>query len=115
MRKMMIMLMLALGVSINGFAQSARRGDVTKHMQQAIERVADAPRGTSYGVVEETSDKYVVATPFGRYTLKKEKDGSVSYKGMFIKPESQNGDTYVVGSSFGRFQINTRKFTVKKL
>ena len=112
---MMMMLMLALGVSINGFAQSTRRGDVTKQMKQAMERVADAPRGTSYGVVEETSDKYVVATPFGRYTLKKEKDGSVSYKGMYIKPESQNGDTYVVDSSFGRFQINTRKFTVKKL
>ena len=38
-----MMLILALGVSINGFAQSARRGDVTKHMQQAIVRVADAP------------------------------------------------------------------------
>ena len=72
---MMMMLMLALGVSINGFAQSTRRGDVNKQMKQAIERVADAPSGTSYGVVEETSDKYVVATPFGRYTLKKEKDG----------------------------------------
>ena len=43
MRKMIMMLILALGVSINGFAQSARRGDVTKHMQQAIVRVADAP------------------------------------------------------------------------
>ena len=116
MKKIFCILVLALFVSINGFAQSTKSADsisaenVVKHVSSTMN---DAPSGTTWGVVKETKEECVVNTPVGKYSIKK-KDGGYSLFGIWAKLESAKGSSYTVKSSVGTYVIDTKKCTVTK-
>ena len=114
MKRMLILLMFVLGMSINGFAQSETSVFETIK-NEVINKVKEAPAGTIYGIIKSTPEKYVVNTPLGEYNIKKNTDGSFECLGITAKIISKKGNVYVVDSSLGKFKINTKKCTITKL
>ena len=112
---MLMLITFVLGMSVSGFAQSDVNGALEIIKQEIINRVSEAPVNTVYGLVESTNEKYVVNTPFGKYDIKKNQDGSLEAFGLKAKLESKRGHIYVVNSSIGRFKIDTKKCTITKI
>ena len=116
-----LVLILVAVIGISGFAQSEKSAtpmevaktpiEVVKDM--IIENVNAAPSGTVYGIVESTSEKYVVNTPVGKYDVEK-KNGGFECLGVYAKVVSHKGSSYKIESSLGTFTINTKKCTVVK-
>ena len=106
MKKLMIMLMMVVATSTASFAKGSN-DDVQTASKEVVQKVKDAPSGTTYGVVEVTKSHIVVNTPLGRYNINKNEDGSFSLIAV------KNG-VYKVQTSFGTFNVNTRKATVTK-
>lgn len=111
MKKIMISLLMAVAVTTTGFAKSG--DDINNAAKTAVENVKRAPSGTTYGVVENTKQHIVVATPLGRYTIEK-KDGGVSFMGMTAKLVSAKNGVYKIKSSLGNFTVNVNKGTITK-
>ena len=112
MKKIMISLLMVVAATTTSFAKS-NNTDVANAVKGVAEQVKNAPSGTVYGVVENTKNHIVEATPFGRYTIEK-KDGGISFMGMTAKVVSGRNGVYQVKSSLGNFSVNTRKGTVTK-
>lgn len=83
-------------------------------LQQVKEKIASAPSGTTYGVVESKNGNVVVNTPLGKYNIERKSDGSYSFMGMKARLLSAKDGVYVVKTSLGTWAVNTRKCTVKK-
>ena len=112
MKKIMISLMMVVAATTTSFAKS-NNTDVANAVKNVAEQVKQAPSDTVYGVVENTKHRIIVATPFGKYTIKK-KDGGVSFMGISAKLVSSKNDVYIIKSSLGNFTVNARKGTVTK-
>lgn len=112
MKKLMVSLLLALTATTTSFAKSDNT-EVANIAKITTENVKRAPSGTVYGVVENTKQHIVVATPLGRYTIEK-KDGGVSFMGMTAKLVSAKNGVYKIKSSLGDFTVNVNKGTVTK-
>lgn len=113
MKKIMISLMMVVAATTISFAKS-NNTDVANAVKSVAEQVKLAPSGTVYGVVENTKHHIIVATPFGKYTIEKKKDGGVSFMGMSAKLVSSKNGVYKIKSSLGNFTVNARKGTVTK-
>ncbi len=107
MKKLMIVLMMVVATSTASFAK-VTDSQVKTAVKEVAQTVKDTPSGTTYGVVEAT-------TPFGRYTINKNEDGSFSFMGMTAKLVSYKEGVYKVKTSLGTFSVNTRKATITKL
>lgn len=109
MKKLMIMLLMVVATSTASFAKGSN-DNVQTAAKEVVQKVKDAPSGTTYGVVEVT----VVNTPLGRYNINKNEDGSFSFMGMTAKLVAVKNGVYKVQTSFGTFSVDTRKATVTK-
>ena len=69
MKKIMISLMMVVAATTTSFAKS-NNTDVANAAKSVVEQVKQAPSDTVYGVVENTKHRIIVATPFGKYTIK---------------------------------------------
>lgn len=122
MKKLFIVLVLITVIGISGFAQSVRSAEKTEKnvssveatINQVVNNILKAPASTTYGVVENTPEKYVVNTPLGKYDVEK-KNGGYSFLGMFAKIESKKGNVYIVDSSLGKFKVDVNKCSISKL
>ena len=122
MKKLFIALVLITVIGISGFAQSVRSAEKTEKsvssveatINQMVDNILKAPASTTYGVVENTPEKYVVNTPLGKYDVEK-KNGGYSFLGMFAKIESKKGNVYIVDSSLGKFKVDVNKCSISKL
>ena len=112
MKKFMISLMMVVAATTTGFANNEKNA-VENAAQTAVENVKRAPSGTVYGVVENTKQHIVVATPLGKYTIEK-KDGGVSFMGLTAKLVSAKNGVYKVKTSIGNFTVNVNKGIVTK-
>ena len=110
MKKLMIALLMVVATSTASFAKGSN-----DNVQTVVQKVKDAPSGTTYGVVEVTKSHIVVNTPLGRYNINKNGDGSFSFMGMTAKLVAAKNGVYKVKTSLGTFNINMRKATVTKL
>ena len=115
MKKIMILLLMVVAATTTSFAKNANgaNAQITDAAKSVAEQVKNAPSGTVYGVVENTKNHIVVATPFGRYTIEK-KNGGISFMGMSAKVVSAKNGVYQVKSSLGNFSVNARKGTITK-
>lgn len=113
MKKLIIMLLMVVATSTASFAKGSN-DNVQTAAKEVVQKVKDAPSGTTYGVVEVTKSHIVVNTPLGRYNINKNKDGSFSFMGMTAKLVSAKNGVYKVKTSLGTFNINMRKATVTK-
>lgn len=113
MRKAFLLLILMLGISLSGFAQSEKSA-VDETVKTVVNKTKEAPAGIVYGLVKETKDEAIVNTPIGEYRITK-KDGGYSFLGFTAKIESHEGNVYIVNSSVGRFKVNVKKCTITKL
>lgn len=105
-----LILVAAMGVS--GFAQSEKSAIET--VKNVFEKQAyDAPSGTVYGIIKNTTEKYVVNTPIGQYDVEKT-DGGYSCMGLFAKIISHKGSVYNIQSSLGNYEVNIKKCTIIK-
>lgn len=113
MKKIILsLLILAVAVGVSGFTQSEK--SVIEAVQGVSKKnVYDAPSGTIYGVVESTSEKYVVNTPVGKYDVEKS-DGGFSCLGIYAKIQSHKGNIYNITSSLGDFEVDIQKCTIIK-
>ena len=122
MKRNFILILFLMFIANIGFAQSVKsadnnNGDVTSVEQvvsQVSNKILEAPASTTYGVVENTPEKYVVNTPFGKYDVEK-KNGGYSFLGIFAKIESKKGNVYIVDSSLGKFKVDINKCSISKL
>ena len=114
MKKLMIALMMVVATCTASFAKGGNE-PVKAAAKEVVQKVKNAPSGTTYGVVEVTKSRIVVNTPFVRYNINKNEDGSVSFLGMTAKLVAVKNSVYKVKTSLGTFSINTRKATVTKL
>ena len=112
MKKFMISLMMVVAATTTGFANNEKNA-VENAAKTAVENVKRAPSGTVYGVVENTKQHIVVATPLGKYTIEK-KDGGVSFMGLTAKLVSAKNGVYKVKTSIGNFTVNVNKGIVTK-
>ena len=112
MKKIMISLMMVVAATTTSFANS-NNTDVAHAVKNVAEQVKQNPTDTVYGVVEHTTHRTIVATPFGKYTIDK-KDGGVSFMGMSAKLVSSKNGVYKVKTSLGNFMVNARKGTITK-
>ena len=112
MKKLMISLMMVVATTTTGFANNDKNA-VENTAKTAVENVKRAPSGTVYGVIEDTKQHIVVATPLGKYTIEK-KDGGLSFMGMTAKLVSAKNGIYKVKTSIGNFTVNVNKGTVSK-
>ena len=112
MKKLMISLMMVVATTTTGFANNDKNA-VENTAKTAVENVKRAPSGTVYGVVENTKQHIVVATPLGKYTIEK-KDGGVSFMGLTAKLVSAKNGVYKVKTSIGNFTVNVNKGIVTK-
>lgn len=87
MKKLMIMLLMVVATSTASFAKGSN-DNVQTAVKEVVQKVKDAPSGTTYGVVEVTKTAKLVAAKNGVYKVK---------------------------TSLGTFNINMRKATVTKL
>jgi hypothetical protein len=71
MKKIMISLMMVVAATTTSFANS-NNTDVANVVKSVAEQIKRAPSGTVYGVVENTKHHIIVATPFGKYTPKRQ-------------------------------------------
>lgn len=69
MKKLMISLMMVVTATTTSFADN--KNAVENTAKTAVENVKRAPSGTEYGVIENTKQHIVVATPLGKYTIEK--------------------------------------------
>ena len=83
-------------------------------IKEIVQTVKNAPSGTTYGVVEMTKSHIVVNTPFGRYNINKNEDGSLSFMGMTAKLVAVKNGGYKVKTSLGDFSVNISKETITK-
>ena len=114
MKKLMIALLMVVATSTASFAKGSNY-NVQTAAKDVVQKVKDAPSGTTYGVVEVTKSHIVVNTPpLGSYNINKNKDGSFSFMGMTAKLVSAKNGVYKVKTSLGTFNINMRKATVTK-
>ena len=111
MKKLMISLMMVVAATTTSFADN--KNAVENTAKTAVENVKRAPSGTEYGVIENTKQHIVVATPLGKYTIEK-KDGGLSFMGMTAKLVSAKNGIYKVKTSIGNFTVNVNKGTVSK-
>ena len=112
MKKIMISLLMVVAATTTSFAKNGN-DDAANAAKVAVENVKRAPSGTTYGVVENTKQHIIVATPLGRYTIEK-KDGGVSFMGMTAKLVSAKNGIYKIKSSLGNFTVNVNRGTVTK-
>lgn len=112
MKKLMISLMMVVATTTTGFANNDKNA-VENTAKTAVENVKRAPSGTVYGVIEDTKQHIVVATPLGKYTIEK-KDGGVSFMSMTAKLVSAKNGVYKVKTSIGNFIVNVSKGMVTK-
>ena len=108
----MISLMMVVATTTTGFANNDKNA-VENTAKTAVENVKRAPSGTVYGVIEDTKQHIVVATPLGKYTIEK-KDGGVSFMSMTAKLVSAKNGVYKVKTSIGNFIVNVSKGMVTK-
>jgi len=101
MKKLMIMLLMVVATSTASFAKGSN-DNVQTAAKEVVQKVKDAPSGTTYGVVEVTKSHIVVNTPLGRYNINKNEDGSFSFMGMTAKLVAVKNGVYKVQTSFGR-------------
>ena len=113
MKKLMIALMMVVATSTASFAKGGDE-QLKTAAKEVVQKVKDAPSGTTYGVVEVTKSHIVVNTPLGRYNINKNEDGSFSFMGMTAKLIAAKNGVYKVQTSFGTFSVDTRKATVTK-
>ena len=113
MKKLMITLMMVVATGTASFAKGGN-DHVQVAAKEVAQKVKDAPSGTTYGVVEVSKRRIVVNTPFGRYNINKNEDGSISFMGMTAKFVAAKNGVYKVRTSLGTFCINTRKATITK-
>ncbi len=113
MKKLMIMLLMVVATSTASFAKGGN-DHVQTVAKEVVQTVKNAPSGTTYGVVEVTKSHIVVNTPFGRYNINRNEDGSFSFMGMTAKLVAAKNGVHKVKTSFGTFSVNTRKATVTK-
>lgn len=73
MKKLMIMLLMVVATSTASFAKGSN-DNVQTAAKEVVQKVKDAPSGTTYGVVEVTKNHIVVNTPLGRYSINKNED-----------------------------------------
>ena len=114
MKKLMIMLLMVVATSTASFAKDSN-DNVQTAAKEVVQKVKDAPSGTTYGVVKVTKSHIVVNTPLGRYNINKNEDGSFSFMGMTAKLVAAKNGVYKVKTSLGTFNINMRKATATKL
>lgn len=120
MKRTFISLMLVMSVGTAVYAgnnvKSNKNGNttITTTMQDVKLKVADAPSGTTYGVVGRKDGNIVVNTPLGKYTIERCSDGSYSFMGMKAKLLSAKRGVYTVKTSLGTWVVNTRRCTVTK-
>lgn len=114
MMKLMIALLMVVATSTASFAKGSN-DNVQTAAKEVVQKVKDAPSGTTYGVVEVTKSHIAVNTPLGRYNINKNEDGSFSFMGMTAKLVAAKNGVYKVKTSLGTFNINMRKATVTKL
>ena len=81
---------------------------------QVTNTLKSAPSGTTYGIVEHTSDRIVLSTPLGNVTINRNADGSYTCMGVTARLLSAKNGVYRVETTVGTFTINTRKGTVTK-
>ncbi len=113
MKKMMIALMMVAATSTASVAQTSSK-QVETAAKEVVQKVKDAPSGTTYGVEEVNKKQIVVNTPLGRSTIDKNEDGSFSFMGVTAKLISAKNGVYKVKTSLGTFSVNTRKGTITK-
>ena len=113
MKKLMIALMMVVATSTASFAKGGN-DQVQAAAKEVVQKVKDAPSGTTYGVVDVTKNHIVVNMPLGRYNINRNEDGSFSFMGMTAKLVSAKNGVYKVKTSLGTFSVNTRKATVTK-
>lgn len=118
MKKCFMILALSLCMSVSSFGQSYSES-VGKEFDSVVEKIftiiKDDPENTVYGIVESNPDKYVVNTPIGKYNVTKNKNGSYTFLGIYVKLESKKGNTYIIDSYLGKFKIDLNKCTITKI
>lgn len=120
MKKIFLSLMLAVAACTASYANADVKNGSDKDnvsattIQEVKQKIADAPTGTTYGVVQQKNGNVVVKTPLGRYTIERESDGSYSFLGMKVRLVSAKKGVYVVKTSLGTWAVNTRTCTVTK-
>ena len=112
MKKIMISLMMVVAATTTCFAKS-NNTDVANAVTSVAEQVKQAPSGTVYGVVENTKQHIIVATPFGKYTIEKQTGGG-GFMGRSAMLEASKNGVYKVKISLGNFMVNARKGTITK-
>ena len=105
--------MMVVATSTASFANVCD-DQVKNAAKEVVQNVKNAPSGTTYGIVGVTENNIVVNTPLGRYTIKKNKDGSFSFLGITAKLISAKNGVYKVQTSFGTFNVNTSNATITK-
>lgn len=121
MKKNFILILFLMFVTNIGFAQSIKdeknENDKITSIEnvifQVFNKISEAPAFTTYGVVGNMPEKYVVNTPLGRYDVEK-KNGGYSFMGIFAKIESKKGNIYIINSSLGKFIIDVNKCSISK-
>ena len=113
MKKLFLTLMFVVATSISGFAQSEKSA-FESWFTKITEIVKGEPKGTTYGIVEKTSEYYLVNTPIGKYKVTR-KNGGFEFMGVWAKIESKKGSVYVIKSTLGRFKIDLNKGQIIKL
>lgn len=112
MKKLMISLLMVVAATTTSFAQNGYDNG-TNVAKAAVENVKNAPSGTRYGVVENTKQHVIVATPLGRFTIEK-KNGGICFMGMTAKLVSAKNGIYKIKSNIGNFTVNVNKGTITK-
>ena len=83
MKKLMIALLMVVATSTASFAKGSN-DNVQTAAKEVVQKVKDAPSGTTYGVVKVTKSHIVVNTPLGRYNINKNEDGSFGSNNIVV-------------------------------
>lgn len=115
MKKMILSLMLAAAACTATYASNVSDNDNVATVTREVSRkMQEAPAGTTYGVTGNKGGDIEVSTPLGKYTMKRQADGTYSFMGVKARLLSARKGVYTVGTSLGTWAIDTRRGTVTK-